>query len=313
MADEQDIKKMKRGELNELATEYGLNPDEYRRADDLRTAIFDHIKNQSEEQVEATDADSTESVDAAEEQTEEQEEEKKKGPKPRETTHVERKGKKYKAAAEKIDKTKQYDLPEAVKLAQDTATTSFDSTVEVHIRLNVDPKKADQNIRGSIVLPNGTGKDVKVAVMAEDEDAEKAKKAGADVTDSETLLNELSKGNIDFDVLIATPQQMGKLGKHAKLLGPKGLMPNPKSGTVTANVEKAVKEAKAGRIEFRVDKYGIIHTPVGKVSFKSEELADNVRALLKAIREARPTSVKNEYFNNISITTTMGPSVKVNV
>lgn len=312
-AQEQEIKKMKRAELNELAAEYGLDPKDYRLVDDLRSAIFDYLKQQEQKQRdEATqETQQEESEVAVEKEEAEEAEDKKKGPAPKVRPHVERKGKKYRKAVEKIDKHTVYELNEAVKLAQETSTTSFDATVEAHIRLNVDPKKADQNIRGSLVLPNGTGKEMRVAVMADEAEQQKAKKAGADIVDSETIINQLKKEDIAFDVLIATPKQMGQLGKFAKFLGPKGLMPNPKSETVTTNVEKAVKDAKAGRVEFRVDRYGIIHSPVGKVSFKTEQLADNIAALAQAIRDARPATIKNEYIVSSSLTTSMGPSVKV--
>lgn len=310
---EQDIKKMKRAELNELAASYGLDPKEYRLADDLKSAVFDQLKQQQAEEakVEPTADEEEAPTETAAEAPADEEEERKKGPAPKVRPHVERKGKKYRKAAQKIDKHTVYELEDAVKLAQETSTTSFDSTVEMHLRLNVDPKKADQNIRGSLVLPNGTGKEVRVAVMAEEAEQEKAKKAGADIVDSDTIIDQLQKEDIAFDVLIATPKQMGQLGKFAKFLGPKGLMPNPKSETVTTNVEKAVKDAKAGRIEFRVDRYGIIHAAVGKVSFKTEQLRDNVQALVRAIRDARPASVKNEFITSAAITTSMGPSVKV--
>lgn len=237
--------------------------------------------------------------------------EKKKGPTPKTRPVLERRSKKYQEAAKKIDADKDYDLADAVKLVQEASTTKFDGSVELHIRLNVDPKKADQNIRGSLVLPHGTGKTARVAVFAEDEDAKKAKAAGADITNMEELTNAIDKGTIEFDVLIAHPSQMAKLGKYAKTLGPKGLMPNPKSGTVTADIEKAVKEAKAGRVEYRVDKYGIIHLAVGKVSFKQTDLTANIQTLFKAIREARPASIKGDYVKSISLNATMSPSVSI--
>jgi large subunit ribosomal protein L1 len=181
----------------------------------------------------------------------------------------------------------------------------------MHIRLNVDPRHADQNIRGNLVLPAGTGKTVKIAVFAEADDAAKAKKAGADIAGIEEVTAALDKGNIDFDVLIAVPTLMAKLGKYARLLGPRGLMPNPKSGTVTPNVAKAVEEAKAGRVEFRVDSTGIVHLGIGKVSFGDKKLEDNANAVMASIRSAKPASVKGNYVKSMYIATTMGPSIKV--
>lgn len=237
--------------------------------------------------------------------------EKKKGPAPKTRPMIERRSKKYQEAAKKIEEGKEYATADAIKLVQETSTTKFDGSVELHIRLNVDPKKADQNIRGSLVLPHGTGKTVRVAVFAEDEEAKKAKAAGADIAGIEEVTTALDNGTIEFDVLIAQPTQMAKLGKYAKTLGPKGLMPNPKSGTVTTDVEKAVQEAKAGRVEYRVDKYGIIHLAVGKVSFKPNELAANIQSLFKAIKEAKPATIKGDYVRSISLNATMSPSVSV--
>lgn len=225
---------------------------------------------------------------------------------------IERRSKAYKNSAKLIDKNKDYSLPEALELAIKTSSVKFDATVELHVNLNVDPRQADQNIRGNLVLPAGTGKQTKVAVVAEAEDSAKAKAAGADNTGEEVLTG-LEKGTIDFDVLIATPEMMPKLGKYARVLGPKGLMPNPKSGTVTKDVEKAVKEAKAGRVEFRVDSTGIIHLGTGKVSFGANKLAKNVQAVLGSIKSAKPASVKGPYVKSAYVTTAMGPSIKLSV
>lgn len=235
----------------------------------------------------------------------------KKGPAPKTRTSLERRGKKYRKAAESIDKTKTYELSEAVKLVKTVSTSKFDGSIEIHISLNVDPKHADQNIRGSLGLPHGTGKTTRVAVFADDENVKKAKAAGADIAAGEEFLEQLQKGQIDFDVLVSTPQNMPKLGKFAKVLGPKGLMPNPKSGTVTTDIEKAVKEAKAGKVEYRVDKAGIVHLLVGKVSFDQSKLQENVEIVIKTIKEAKPASVKSDYIKSISLTPTMGPAVKV--
>lgn len=224
---------------------------------------------------------------------------------------IERQGKKFREVSKLIDSTKTYTVAEALELAIKTSTTKFDSTVELHVNLGVDPRHADQNIRSTIVLPAGTGKTVKVAVFADDDDVAKAKKAGADIAGSEDFLQQLDKGVIDFDVLIATPAVMAKLGKYARILGPKGLMPSPKSGTVTADVAKGVQEAKAGKVEFRVDTTGIVHLGVGKVSFGTDKLAQNVNVVLASIKAAKPGSLKGIYVKSIYITTTMGPSVKV--
>jgi len=228
-------------------------------------------------------------------------------------TKLERSGKKLRQATELVEKSKEYSLKDAVDLAIKTSTTKFDSTVELHMNLNVDPRQADQNIRGQLVLPAGTGKTVRIAVLAEGPDAEAAKKAGADIAGTDDLFAQLDKNQVNFDLLISTPAQMAKLGKYARLLGPKGLMPNPKSGTVTPNVEKAVKEAKAGRVEFRVDSTGIVHLGVGKVSFGTEKLVENVTATLASIKNAKPASVKSGYIKSIYLSTSMGPSIRLAV
>lgn len=230
---------------------------------------------------------------------------------PKARTHAERAGKKYKQAFAKVDKNKEYTLADALELATQTSTTKFDASVELHVRLNVDPRQADQNLRDSLVLPEGTGKNVRVAVFADVDDVAVAKKAGADIAGGDDFLQQLDKGTINFDVLIATPTMMAKLGKYARVLGPKGLMPNPKSGTVTKDVEKAVKEAKAGRIEFRVDSTGIVHVAVGKVSFGTAKLQTNSRAVLASLRSAKPASVKGTYVKSFFVTTSMGPSIRV--
>ncbi len=226
-------------------------------------------------------------------------------------SRLERQGKKFRAASELIDKTKEYSLKEALELAIKTSPVKFDATVELHIKLGVDPRHADQNLRANLVLPAGTGKKVTIAVLAEADDAAAALKAGADIAGSDDLMAQLDKGLINFDVLIATPAMMPKLGKYARVLGPKGLMPSPKSGTVTPDVAKAVSEAKAGRVEYRVDSTGIVHLGIGKVSFGADKLDQNAKAVLTSIRGAKPASIKGNYVQSIYVTSSMGPSVKV--
>jgi len=220
-------------------------------------------------------------------------------------SRLERRGKKFREAATLVEKGKTYTLAEAIALAKKTNTAKFDASVELHINLNVDPRHADQNIRDNLVLPAGTGKAVRVAVLDDE------KVAGADLSGVEAILKDLEKGTINFDILIATPAQMPKLGKYARVLGPRGLMPNPKSGTVTTDVAKAVKEAKAGRVEYRVDSTGIVHIAVGKVSFTEAQLLDNVKAVLASLRANKPSSVKSTYVKAINLTTTMGPGISV--
>lgn len=225
-------------------------------------------------------------------------------------SRLERRGKLFRKSAELIEKGKLYPLKEAVELAKKTSHVKFDATVELHVNLAVDPRMADQNVRDNLVLPAGTGKSIKVAVLTDD--AAAAKQAGADVAGHEDLLAELEKGILNFDILIATPALMPKLGKHARVLGPKGLMPNPKSGTVTNDIAKAVHEAKAGRIEYRVDSTGIVHLGVGKVSFTPEQLLANAEAVLNSIKANKPSSVKGNYLKSVYLTTSMGPSITVN-
>lgn len=224
---------------------------------------------------------------------------------------VERSSKKYREVYKLIEKDKVYSLEEALELATKTSTTKFDSTVELHINLGVDPKQADQNVRDNVVLPAGTGKTIRICVLAEAEDAKKAKDAGADFAGLDELLAKLDKEDIDFDVLISTPLLMSRLGKYARLLGPRGLMPSPKSGTVTADVVTAVSEAKAGKVEYRVDQAGIVHLGIGKVSFGANKLIENAAVVMASIRNSKPSSIKGNYIENITVTTTMGPGIKV--
>jgi len=238
-------------------------------------------------------------------------EEKKKGAAPIVRPKIERRGKKYQAAAKLVEKGKIYNLNEAIDLAIKTSPVKFDASVEAHVRLNVDPRQADQNIRTTLVLPNGNGKTVKVAVFAPLDEVKKAKAAGADIAEDEEFLKRLEKGTIDFDVLISTPAYMPKLGKFARLLGPKGLMPNPKAGTVTTDIEKAVKEAKAGKVEYRVDKQSIVHIGLGKVSFGPEKLLENANVFFDSLKAQKPASLKGNYVKSVFVTTTMGPSIAV--
>ena len=225
---------------------------------------------------------------------------------------MKKRGKKYLEALNKIEKGKAYTKEEAVKLAKETSLSNFDASVEVAVRLNLDTKKADQQLRGAIVLPNGTGKTKKVLVVARGENAKKAKEAGADFVGDVDMLEKIEKENwFGFDVMIATPDMMPLLGKLGKILGPKGLMPNPKTGTVTTDVEKAVKEVKAGRVEYRTDSFGNIHGIIGNTKFTEEQLLANLEAFMAVIIKAKPTTVKGDYVKNISITTTMGPGIKI--
>lgn len=226
-------------------------------------------------------------------------------------SRFERRGKNYRKVAELIEKGKAYSLKEALDLAIKTSVGKFDGTVELHVNLNVDPKLADQNIRGTVSLPHGTGKTLRVAAFVAADQVEAAKKAGADIAGEDDFLKLLDKEQIDFDVLISTPQLMPKLGKYARLLGPRGLMPNPKSGTVTTNVAQAVKEAKAGKVEYRVDKQSIVHQGIGKVSFGADKLYDNAKAFLDNLQAAKPASVKGALVKGITASTTMGPGIKV--
>lgn len=235
----------------------------------------------------------------------------KKGPKPVTRPILARRGKNYRKAAEKVEKDKLYTLEEAVKLAAETSPSKFDASVEVHVRLNVDPRQADQNIRATVSLPNGTGKTIRVAVFAPEADHKAAKAAGADIVGDDTFLAQLEKEVLDFDILVATPQYMPKLGRFARLLGPRGLMPNPKSGTVATDVAKAVTEAKAGKVEYRVDKQAIVHLGVGKVSFGDDKLVENTKAFFDSLQAQKPSSLKGGYVKSITVSTTMGPGIKV--
>lgn len=222
-------------------------------------------------------------------------------------------GKKYQESAKLIDRTKLYDPKEALELVQQTAKAKFDESVEVHVKLGVDPRHADQQVRGVVVLPHGTGKTLKVLVFAKGEKAKEAEAAGADFIGAEELVTKIQNENwFDYDVVVATPDMMGVVGRLGKVLGPKGLMPNPKSGTVTFDIEKAINEIKAGKVEYRVDKTSIVHVGIGKVSFGTEKLADNFRTLMEAVVKAKPAAAKGTYLKSVVVTSTMGPAVKVN-
>lgn len=225
-----------------------------------------------------------------------------------------KKGKKYLEVLSKVDRTKQYTLDEAVKLVKETSVSKFDGSVEIAMRLNLDTRKSDQQLRGAIVLPNGTGKEKKVLVVAKGDYATAAKEAGADYVGDADILAKIEKENwLDFDVMIATPDMMPLLGKLGKVLGPKGLMPNPKTGTVTTDVAKAISDVKKGRVEYRTDSYGNVHGIVGKVSFTEEQLRENIKAFVAVILKSKPSVVKGIYVKNVSISSTMGPGIKLDI
>ena len=222
-----------------------------------------------------------------------------------------KRSKKYQEAAKLIDRTKRYSLEEACELVKKTSTSKFDATVECAVRLNIDPRKAEQNLRGAVSLPHGTGKSVRVLVVTKGAKIEEAKAAGADYVGETELLEKIKGGWFEFDVVIASPDMMGELGKLGRILGPKGLMPNPKTGTVTMDIEKVVKEFKAGKVEYRTDKVGNIQVPVGKVSFDANKLKENIQTIYRQMMRIKPSTVKGVYMQNFTITSTMGPGIKV--
>ena len=222
-------------------------------------------------------------------------------------------GKSYRAALEKIDRGQRYPLEEGLRLVKETGRAKFDETVEMAVRLGVDPRQADQNVRGTVSLPHGIGKTVRVLAFAKGEKEKEAQEAGADYVGAEDLIKKISEGWFDFDKTVATPDMMGAVGRIGKVLGPRGLMPNPKTGTVTMEIGKAVKEIKAGKLEFRVDKAGIVHVPVGKASFGQEQLIDNAKAVLTSILRAKPASAKGNYVRGVTISATMGPGIKIDL
>ncbi len=222
-------------------------------------------------------------------------------------------GKKYEQAAALVDRTRTYGPTEAVELLKQTTYVGFDASAEAHIRLGVDPRHADQMVRGTVVLPHGTGKRIRVVAFAQGEKAQEALRAGADEVGGEDIAKKIEAGWLDFDVALATPDMMGVVGRLGRILGRRGLMPNPKSGTITFDLERAIKEVKAGRVEFKVDKAGIIHTPFGKASFESEQLSENLATLIDAINRARPSAAKGHYFKSLTVASTMGPGIRVDV
>jgi large subunit ribosomal protein L1 len=222
-------------------------------------------------------------------------------------------GKSFRAALAKVDRTERYLLEDGLRLAKETARAKFDETVEMAVRLGVDPRQADQNVRGTVNLPHGMGKTVRVLAFAKGEKEKEAQEAGADYVGSDDLIKKISEGWIEFDKAVATPDMMAVVGRIGKILGPRGLMPNPKTGTVTLEIGKAVKEIKAGKLEFRVDKAGIVHVPVGKASFKPEQLIDNTKAVLASILRAKPASAKGNYIRGVTVSTTMGPGIKIDL
>lgn len=224
---------------------------------------------------------------------------------------AERRGKNYKKSYALVEKGKNYTLAEAIALAIKTSSVKFDATVELHVNLGVDPRQADQNIRATVSLPNGTGKTIRVAVFAPEADHAAAKKAGADIVGEDDFLKQLDKEELSFDTLVTTPQMMPRLGKYARTLGPRGLMPNPKSGTVATDVAKAVSEAKAGKVEYRVDKQAIVHLSIGKVSFGADKLAENAKAFFDSLQSQKPSSIKGAYVKSTNVSTTQGPGIKV--
>ncbi|MGL4821025.1 MAG: 50S ribosomal protein L1 [Bacilli bacterium] len=224
-----------------------------------------------------------------------------------------KRGKKYSDAAKLVDRTQAYNVTEAIDLVKQTSYVKFDATVEVAFRLGADPKKADQQIRGAVVLPNGTGKVARVLVFAKGEKAKEAEAAGADYVGDSDYINKIQQGWFDFDVIVATPDMMGEVGKLGRVLGPKGLMPNPKTGTVTFDVTRAVNEIKAGKVEYRLDKAGNIHVPIGKKSFDTDKLAENFQAIYDALVKAKPAAAKGTFMKNVTVSSTMGPGVKVDV
>ena len=288
----------------------------------IKQATIEPKKAKTEDQEESTTAvakagkRSSKALREAEEETKKQAQAKEGPVKPKVSakpprSRLERRSKKYRQVAEAIDVQRSYALGEAIDLIKKSSPVKFDASVELHLNLSVDPRQADQNIRDNLVLPAGSGRQLKIAALSEESDV--ALKAGATTAGGDELLQQIEKGNLDFDILIATPSFMPKLAKYARVLGPKGLMPNPKSGTVTNDIKKAITEAKAGKVEYRVDSAGIIHLAVGKVSFESSGLNENVMAVVNSVKANKPSSVKSNYLKSAYLTTSMGPSVRVDL
>lgn len=304
MAEEKDLQNLETPvETPEVETEVVETTDSEEK--------FAKSGKKSKKHIEEVKAEEERQARKAENKAAEAAADKPKGATPVTRPKIERRGKKYQAVAKLVESGKVYTLKDALELAKKTNPAKFDATIEAHVRLGVDPRQADQNIRATVVLPNGNGKTVRVAVFAPLDEAKKAAAAGADIAEDEEFLKRLDKGEIDFDVLISTPAYMPKLGKYARLLGPKGLMPNPKAGTVTADIEKAVQESKAGKVEYRVDKQAIIHIGLGKVSFNSAKLLENAETFFESLKSHRPASIKGGYVKSVFITTSQGPSIPV--
>lgn len=297
---EEDAKKVETTEMTEEVVKVE-KPETFAKSGKKSKKHIEEVKAEEERQARKVERAKEDAAAA----------EKPKGAKPVTRPRIERRGKKYQAAYKLVEKGKVYSLKDAVELAIKTSPVKFDASLEAHVRLGVDPRQADQNIRTTIVLPNGSGKTVRVAVFAPLDVCKTAKAAGADIAEDEEFLKQLDKGVIDFDVLISTPAYMPKLGKYARLLGPKGLMPNPKAGTVTMDVEKAVRESKAGKVEYRVDKQSIVHIGLGKVSFGADKLLENANTFFESLKTQKPASLKGTYVKSVFVTTTMGPSIAV--
>ena len=296
---EEEVKDLRNTDVAEATEEQTTEPEKFAKSGKKSKKHIEEVKAEEERQARKAERKAEEAIV------------KPKGATPITRSRLERRGKKYQEMAKLVEKGKVYNLKDAIDLAIKSNPAKFDASVEIHARLGVDPRQADQNIRTTIVLPNGNGKEVRVAVFAPLDVCKAAKAAGADIAEDEEFLKQLDKGTINFDVLISTPQYMPKLGKYARLLGPKGLMPNPKAGTVTMDVEKAVKESKAGKVEYRVDKQSIVHIGVGKVSFGADKLIENANTFFDSLKAQKPASLKGTYVKSVFVTTTMGPSIAV--
>lgn len=319
----------KKAELLEKAAELKLEVTEKNTIAEIETAIADAEKHEVREATVAKAGKRSEKAIKESEEKAEKEARKeagdttpqseeaiahlKKGPAPKVRPHHERKGKKYRESYAKVEKDTPYELSKALELTTETSPTTFDATVEMHVVLGVDPRQADQNIRTTVALPHGTGKTVKVAAFVPSDQVDAAQQAGADIAGEDDIIALLDKENLNFDVLVATPQLMPKLGRYARLLGPRGLMPNPKSGTVSSNPAQAVSDAKGGKVEYRVDKQAIVHLGIGKVSFGRDKLVENARAFFSSLQNVKPSTLKGAYIISAHTTTTMGPGIKIDL